>query len=87
MRYCEQFMIPEEERDPPATWLHPRLHSLWLGVGGEVLGLISFNYKILGAVLDTDLSGVVVGATQRENKVLRQRLGRQKQQLSLQVLL
>ena len=49
--------------------------------------MISFDYKILGAVLDTDLSGVVVGATQRENKVLRQRLGRQKQQLSLQVLL
>ena len=83
-------MIPEEERDPPATWLHPRLHSLWPGLGGggvEVLGLISFNYKILRAVLDTDLSGVVVGATQRENKVLRERLGRQKQQLSLQVLL
>ena len=30
--------------------------------------MISFNYKILGAVLDTGLSGVVVGATQRENK-------------------
>ena len=63
----------------------PQTSFLW--PGGEVLGLISFSDKILGAVLDTGLSGVVVRATQRENKVLRARLGREKQHLSLQVLL